>query len=1324
MRDAVTAANGTDGAVITFASTVASAAKPGTLIFVDNLDTDLDDDITTFAPMTIQGPGSAALTIQDAAIIIAAPGLTTVSGLTMLNQGDVVIDNEVGDTLLDDITTINGGDCTCFQVGSAIVKNSTFTGSTQGTLYAHGSLQLSNTVISKSAQVALTLVGGNVTITNTVFDNNHYTSESDDDALFFAGDALEVDGTASVTITDSTFTNNQGYEGAAIVLRGSGSVAVANTTFSGNLSVNTDPGGAGVINNVGTGPLTIRDSTIYANTDTAGGNPITFKTVAPTLINTILAGENGVASAGACKGCILGATNLIGVDPQFGPLGNYSPVAQFPVLQTYVPLPTSPAVCAGSATTDKTDELGQPRPNGACYDIGAVQTDFALVFTVQPTTTAVGAKITPAPAVELTEHGVPVSGELIAVTDSLGAGALTGTTTVPGITNGAAVFTTLSPQKAGPQTLTATFGKLSVTSDVFNTSTTTTSTPTITLTINPTSQTYGAPVASGTFTASATYNNTAVAGAFTYTATPAGGAPVTVTQGTTVLPAASYTVIAHFTPTDTAAYTAASSTAGSPNYVVNKATATVTLSNLTATYNGAAHAATATTTPAGLSVNITYAGSTTAPTAVGSYAVVATITDPNYTGSTTGTLVISKATATVSLSNLTATYNGNPHAVTATTTPAGLAVTITYAGSTTAPSAVGSYAVVATITDPNYTGSATGTLVISNSTTAATVTLSNLTATYNGSPHAVTATTSPAGLAVSITYNGSATAPTAAGSYAIVATITSPNYTGSTTGTLVIAKATATVTLSNLTATYDGNPHAATATTSPAGLAVTLTYAGAATAPTAAGSYAVVATITDPNHTGSATGTLVIAKATATVTLSNLAATYDGNPHAATATTVPAGLAVNLTYNGSATAPTAVGSYAVAATITAPNYTGSATGTLVISAATTTAATVTLSNLTATYDGKSHPATVTTAPAGLTVSVTYNGSSTAPVAAGSYTVVANVTQTGYTGSATGTLIIGKATATITLSNLTSTYDGTPHAATATTVPAGLTVTFTYAGSSTAPTAAGSYAVVATVTDPNYTGTNTGTLVISKATATVTLSNLSVIFDGNSHNATATTVPSGLTVTFTYNGASTAPSAIGSYTVVATITDPNYTGSATGTLVISAPPATDFAFTVATPIQTTTPGGAVTYSFTTTPTGGLLAPVTFSVIGLPSGAVATFDPTTLPASSTAQTDTLTIKLPAQTASLHPLRTHFPRGYAPIVLALLLLPALGRRRLRELFRGRLLSLLLIAAGLSGTIALTGCGSGNGFDELRNQSYTVTVTATSGALQHSVEVTLNVQ
>ena len=76
------------------------------------------------------------------------------------------------------------------------------------------------------------------------------------------------------------------------------------------------------------------------------------------------------------------------------------------------------------------------------------------------------------------------------------------------------------------------------------------------------------------------------------------------------------------------------------------------------------------------------------------------------------TLTVNKAAAAVALAGLIQEYDGAPKAVTVTTDPAGLTVAVTYAGSAAPPTAVGSYAVVATVTDADYAGSATGTLRI------------------------------------------------------------------------------------------------------------------------------------------------------------------------------------------------------------------------------------------------------------------------------------------------------------------------------------------------------------------------------------------------------------------------------------------------------------------------------------------------------------------------------------------------------------------------------------------------------------------------------------
>ncbi|MBK8092457.1 MAG: S8 family serine peptidase [Verrucomicrobiaceae bacterium] len=116
-------------------------------------------------------------------------------------------------------------------------------------------------------------------------------------------------------------------------------------------------------------------------------------------------------------------------------------------------------------------------------------------------------------------------------------------------------------------------------------------------------------------------------------------------------------------------------------------------------------------------------GTFTATSAGGPYIITAT----NASLSGIATLTVNPAPAAITLSNLTQSYDGTPKPITATTTPAGLSVSITYDGTSTAPTAAGSYAVLATITDPNYQGSATGTLVINQPPYNSWATANNLT---------------------------------------------------------------------------------------------------------------------------------------------------------------------------------------------------------------------------------------------------------------------------------------------------------------------------------------------------------------------------------------------------------------------------------------------------------------------------------------------------------------------------------------------------------------------------------------------------------------------
>lgn len=117
----------------------------------------------------------------------------------------------------------------------------------------------------------------------------------------------------------------------------------------------------------------------------------------------------------------------------------------------------------------------------------------------------------------------------------------------------------------------------------------------------------------------------------------------------------------------------------------------------------------------------------------GAFTVNLAATNPFGIGLAELALNIAKADATVTITDTQHTFDGTPKQVTVTTNPAGLGATVTYNGSTTAPSAVGSYDVVATINDLNYQGTGTAVMTIASSSTTTAVQITtqpaNVTAT-------------------------------------------------------------------------------------------------------------------------------------------------------------------------------------------------------------------------------------------------------------------------------------------------------------------------------------------------------------------------------------------------------------------------------------------------------------------------------------------------------------------------------------------------------------------------------------------------------------------
>jgi hypothetical protein len=155
-------------------------------------------------------------------------------------------------------------------------------------------------------------------------------------------------------------------------------------------------------------------------------------------------------------------------------------------------------------------------------------------------------------------------------------------------------------------------------------------------------------------------------------------------------------------------------------------------------------------------------------------------------------------------------------------------------------------------------------------------------------------------------------------------------------------------------------------------------------------------------------------------------------------------------------------------------------------------------------------------------------------------------------------------------------------------------------------------------------------------------------------------------------------------------------------------------------QTVMPGNSAPYKVQVAPTNGIYpGTVTFSATGLPSGASISFSPSTIAANGGTTPSNVTVQTAQQKAAVS-------EGKAgSLVFAVLLLPFAASRAIRRNGRRSLYLVIVLLGGLAATAGLTGCGyNGNGFFGQAPKTHNITLTATSGTIQHSVNVTLEVQ
>jgi hypothetical protein len=403
-----------------------------------------------------------------------------------------------------------------------------------------------------------------------------------------------------------------------------------------------------------------------------------------------------------------------------------------------------------------------------------------------------------------------------------------------------------------------------------------------------------------------------------------------------------------------------------------------------------------------------------------------------------------------------------------------------------------------------------------------------------------------------------------------------------------------------------------------------------------------------------------------------------------------------------------------------------------------------------------------------------NGSTLTITGAGTITIAANQagnTNYGAATQATASILITKAALSVVVNPVSSVY-GAASPTLSGTLTGGLPgddITASYSTTATpASPAGGSYSIVATLNDPNsklgnYSVTNTpAALTIVSAASAVEVSSsanpvlLSVPITLTATVSSAAGQPTG-TVTFLDNatpiGSASLSNGVATLTLsslmagthslsVVYSSDTDFSASTSGVLIQSV---IDFTTTAGGSgsgngsggaSQTATSDGVATFSLAIVPTNGASFPTSalLTITGMPPGATATVSPLswtqtsstswTYPANTPLTNVALTIHLASATARMDG-KVPFRRDIPPVLWALLLVPFSGRLRRKFSRLGQAMSvLLLLAAGCAVVAGVSGCGSGNGFFNQPQQTYTMNVTASSGGLSHSSTITLTVE
>ncbi|HEX4007364.1 MAG TPA: Ig-like domain repeat protein [Acidobacteriaceae bacterium] len=431
LRDAMlAAANAPEGANITFDANAFAAASTITLT---NGTLTLPANTTLAGPTLHSGPtltnlvtvnGNGASIYQTSSTVFTVTGTGSAMSNLIVTGGWPWINSE---------TPVNGGGIA--NSGALTLTNCTI--ANNGTVFSGGGIYNTGT---------LTVVGSTIA-GNSAADNGPGQ-----------GGGIDNEGNGTLNVINSTIANNSaqdGYGGGIAV--GSGTATITNVTISGN----TVGGGGGGIYNVsgaGGGAVALGNSIVSGNIDFLTDIKGSYT-------------DNGGNIVGTYNLSVINNPNNLNLSG----LGNFGGATQ-----TMLPLPGSPAICAGTIGNSPsqwqpqsvqidTDQRGYPNYNinygqlrfsgtplpSVCFDAGAVQTNYTSVQIQQSSYNGTaGGAVTPTVVAGIIENGANRGSVPLTLSYS-GPGNLSGNTATT-VDGAGATFPGLSVDTAGSGTLSTT----------------------------------------------------------------------------------------------------------------------------------------------------------------------------------------------------------------------------------------------------------------------------------------------------------------------------------------------------------------------------------------------------------------------------------------------------------------------------------------------------------------------------------------------------------------------------------------------------------------------------------------------------------------------------------------------------------------------------------------------------------------------------------------------------------------------------------------------------------------------------------------------------